>query len=193
VNPFNIVARSYYRREKGEGRREKGERQAGSQKLPLAIRFAVAVCRYCTSVTTSIRQLTVGSTVAPECHMEKPFDIRARSFLFALDVVKFAQFVADRGWIMSRLATQLVDAGGSVGANLQEAEGGQTKPDFITKNCTALKEAREAHFWLRLIAAAESSLNAKAAPLIAESDELISIIHTIVKNARKNKDRGGQP
>jgi four helix bundle protein len=65
--------------------------------------------------------------------MEKPFDIRDRSFLFALDVVKFAQIVADRGWIMSRLATQLVDSGGSVGANLQEAEGGQTKPDFHHK------------------------------------------------------------
>jgi four helix bundle protein len=124
--------------------------------------------------------------------MEKPFDIRDRSFLFALDVVKFAKIVADRGWIMSRLATRLVDSGGSVRANLQEAESGQTKPDFITKNCTALKEAREAHFRLRLIAAAEPSLKAKATPLISESNELISIVHTIVKNARKNKDRGGQ-
>ena len=125
--------------------------------------------------------------------MEKPFDIRDRSFLFALQAVKFAQIVADRGWIMSRLATQLVDSSGSVGANLQEAEGGQTKPDFITKNCTALKEAREAHFWLRLIAAAAPSLKPKAAPLISESRELIAIVYTIVKNARKSNNRGGQP
>jgi four helix bundle protein len=103
--------------------------------------------------TTNSNVLQLGSNGALELRMEKPFDIRDRSFLFALNVVTFAQFVADRGWIMSRLATQLVDAGGSVGGNLQEAEGGQTKPDFITKNCTALKETREAHFWLRLIAA----------------------------------------
>jgi four helix bundle protein len=125
--------------------------------------------------------------------MEKPFDIRDRSFLFAVDAVKFAQIVADRGWIMSRLATQLVDSGGSVGANLQEAEGGQTKPDFIMKNCTALKEAREAHFWLRLIAAVEPSLKPKATPLISESRELISIVYTIIKNARQNNDRGRSP
>jgi len=124
--------------------------------------------------------------------MEKPFDIRDRSFLFALDVVKFAQIAADRGWIMSRLATQLVDSGGSVGANLQEAEGGQTKPDFITKNCNALKEAREAHFWLRLIAAAEPSLKPRAAPLIAESHELIAILYAIIKTARNSTSRGRQ-
>jgi four helix bundle protein len=126
----------------------------------------------------------------PTDGMEKPFDIRDRSFLFALDVVKFAKMLADRGWIMSRLATQLVDSGGSVGANLQEAEGGQSKPDFITKNCTALEEAREAHFWLRLIAAAEPSLESKAAPLISESGELIAIVYTIVKNARNSDSRG---
>jgi four helix bundle protein len=125
--------------------------------------------------------------------MRKPFDIRERSFLFALDVVKFSQIVAERGWIMSRLATQLVDAGGSVGANLQEAEAGQTKPDFITKNCTALKEAREAHLWLRLIAAAEPSLGVRAAPLISEASELISIVYAIVKTARSNNERGREP
>ena len=39
-------------------------------------------------------------------------------------------------------------AGTSIGANLEEATGGQTKPDFITKNCIALKESRETRYWL---------------------------------------------
>jgi four helix bundle protein len=63
----------------------------------------------------------------------RPYDFRERSFLFACDVVAFARIVADRGYILGRLATQLVKAGASVGANLEESVGGQTKPDFITK------------------------------------------------------------
>ena len=122
--------------------------------------------------------------------MDRPFDIRERSFIFACDVVAFARIVADRGYIMSRLAGQLVDSGCSVGANLEEADEGQTKPDFIAKNCIALKEAREARFWLRVIAKSEPPVAERAWPLITEAQEMIAIIHTIVKNARSNPGRG---
>jgi four helix bundle protein len=122
--------------------------------------------------------------------MDKPFDIRERSFLFACDIVAFCRILADRGFLMSRIAGQLVRAGGSVGANLEEGADGQTKPDFITKNCIALKECRETRFWLRLVAASEPSLASRGAPLIAECSELIPILYTIVKNARSNPSRG---
>jgi four helix bundle protein len=78
--------------------------------------------------------------------MPKPYDLRQRSFLFACDAVAFCRIVADRGYILSRLAVQLVRSASAVGANLEEAADGQSKPDFIAKNCIALKEAREARF-----------------------------------------------
>jgi hypothetical protein len=74
----------------------------------------------------------------------RPYDIRERAFLFACQVVSFCEAVARRGYIMRRLAGQLVDAAGSVGANLEEADAGQSKADFISKNSIALKECREA-------------------------------------------------
>jgi four helix bundle protein len=46
-----------------------------------------------------------------------------------------------------------VAAGGSIGANLEEAADARSKADFIAKNFIALKEAREVRFWLRLISA----------------------------------------
>src|SRR6476661_3306747 len=95
----------------------------------------------------------------------KPYDFRERSFLFARDIIAYARIVAERDRILRRLAEQLVDAGGSVGANLEESTDGQTKPDFITKQCIALKEAREARFWLRLIAVSEPGLAPRAEPL----------------------------
>ena len=124
---------------------------------------------------------------------EKPYDFRERSFLFARDVVAFARVVADRGYILRRLAGQLVDAGSSVGANLEESADGQSKPDFISKQCIALKESREARFWLRLIAVSEPDFVLRAQPLIAEVSEFVAMLTASVKTACSNASRGGAP
>jgi four helix bundle protein len=122
---------------------------------------------------------------------EKPYDFCARSFLFARDVVAFARIVADRGYILRRLAGQLVDAGSSVGANLEESVDGQSKPDFISKQCIALKESGEARFWLRLIAASEPDFAARALPLIREASEFVAMLTASIRTARSNTGRGG--
>ena len=119
---------------------------------------------------------------------EKPYDFRDRSFLFAREIVAFARVVADRGYILRRLAGQLVDAGSSVGANLEEGADGQSKPDFISKQCIALKESR---FWLRLIAVSEPDFAQRAQPLIVEASEFVAMLTTSVKTARSNANRGG--
>lgn len=77
-----------------------------------------------------------------------------------------------------------------MGANLEEGVGGQTKPDFIAKQFNALKEPREARFWLRVIAASEPSFKASALPLIQESSELIAILTACVKKGKSNPNRG---
>ena len=121
---------------------------------------------------------------------DKPYDLRARSFLYACGIVSFTRRIAERDHILRHLAWQLVDAGGAVGANLEESVAGQTKPDFITKQFIALKEAREARFWLRLIAASDLSFKADALPLIQESTELIAILTASIKTAKSNPNRG---
>jgi four helix bundle protein len=63
--------------------------------------------------------------------MQKSRDVRVRSFDFAVDVVAFGRLIMNRDPIVRRLAFQLVDAAGSVGANLQEAAEAQSKRDFI--------------------------------------------------------------
>ena len=49
------------------------------------------------------------------------------------------------------LSKQIVRSGASIGANVEEAIGGQSKMDFLSKMGIAYKEARETHFWLRLL------------------------------------------
>jgi four helix bundle protein len=85
---------------------------------------------------------------------------------------------------------QLVDSAASIGANLEEAAAGQTKRDFIAKNCIALKEARESRFWLRLIAATEPSLAPGTEALTSESSELVAMLVAAIKRARSNPHRG---
>ncbi len=123
---------------------------------------------------------------------QKPYDFRQRSFLFACDIVAFARIVAARGYIFGRLATQLVKSGASVGANLEESVDGQSKPDFTSKQSIALKEAREARFWLRLIAASEPSLAPRAQPLITEASEFVAMLTASVKTAKSNPYRGAR-
>ena len=121
---------------------------------------------------------------------KKPYDLRERAFLYACEIVAFTRRVAERDHVLRHLAWQLVDAGGSVGANLEEGVGGRTKRDFIAKHFIALKESREARFWLRLIAACEPRFKSSALPLIQESNELIAILTASVKTAQSNPNRG---
>jgi four helix bundle protein len=85
------------------------------------------------------------------------------------------------------LITQLLKAGTSIGANLEEAQGGQTKPDFITKNSISLKEARESKYWLRVIAAScdiDAGDAAETGELINEAQEIALIVGAIIVKAR---------
>ena len=51
----------------------------------------------------------------------------------------------------------------------------------------ACKESRETHYWLRLLIATDLMPEAKLAPLLDESNQLVAILTSIVKNARKGK------
>jgi four helix bundle protein len=94
--------------------------------------------------------------------------------------------------ILRRLVFQLVDAAGSIGANLEEAAEAQSKRDFIAKNCIALKEARESRFWLMLIASVEKQLKERVQVLTDEASELVAMLGAVVKTARSNPGRGRQ-
>jgi four helix bundle protein len=80
-----------------------------------------------------------------------PRDIKERTFEFALRIIKLCQHLDRRPGVPRGLSYRLFKAGTSVGANVEEAQAGQSRPDFISKNSIALKEARECHYWLRLL------------------------------------------
>src|SRR5215210_1116558 len=109
-------------------------------------------------------------------------DIRQRAFAFAVRIVKLCRFLEKHSDIGKTLIRQLLDAGTSAGANLEEAQAGQSKPDFIHKNAIALKETRETNYWLRLILATanlDEKITKGIDELIAESEEIMKVIGSI--------------
>ena len=75
--------------------------------------------------------------------------IKAKSFDFALRIVKLYQFLCNKKEFV--LSKQLLRSGTSVGALVREAEQAESKADFIHKMAIALKEANETQYWLELL------------------------------------------
>ena len=124
--------------------------------------------------------------------MAKPYDIQERTFLFACDIVDFCRPLVGPEATVRELGRQLLKAGASVGANMEEADAGESKPDFRSKVAISRKECREARYWLRLVNHANPRLSAASTPLISESAELIAILTTIKKNSEQNDNRGSE-
>ena len=115
---------------------------------------------------------------------EKPQEIVERSFAFAVRVVRLCRELDGVPGVSRTLANQLLRSGTSIGANFEESKGGQSRADFRTKVFIALKEARETHYWLRLLVAAEIIPEQRLAPLLDEANQLIAILTTIVKKLK---------
>jgi len=122
--------------------------------------------------------------------MSATHDIQERTFEFACRIIKFCRYLADSDYVIRRLASQLLNAGTSIGANLEEANAGQTKRDFVAKCAIARKESAETRYWLRLIASSQPMTQSKVVPLIEESHQILKILTAIIKNAESNPHRG---
>lgn len=111
-------------------------------------------------------------------------DIKDRTFAFATRIVRLCQTLDENPGVSRTLANQLLRSGTSVGANVEEAHGSHSKPDFTAKMSIANKEARETKYWLRLLSATEIVPSEKIRELTDESHQLIAILTTIVKRSQ---------
>ena len=115
---------------------------------------------------------------------ERPQEIAERSFAFAVRVVKLCCMLEKQPGVSRTLANQLLRSGTSVGANLEESKGGQSRADFLSKVSIALKEARETHYWLRLLVASDIMAENQLEPMLDECNQITAILTTIVKKLK---------
>jgi four helix bundle protein len=113
-----------------------------------------------------------------------------RAFAFGVRLVKLCDVMSMRGFGARHIAQQLIRCGTAVGANAEEAQEGQSKPDYIAKMSISSKEARESAWWLRLAIAASCVEQAQVAWELREANELRFMIRAAIRTARSSTDRG---
>ena len=115
-----------------------------------------------------------------------PPDILDRIFRFAVEIIRLCVRLDERPGVGRVMMSQILRSGSSVPSNVEEAQAAQSKADFISKMSIALKEARETHLRLRLLATAHVVPDEQPRALIREADELKRIIGSIIVSAKRN-------
>jgi len=118
--------------------------------------------------------------------------ITERTVAFSLRLIKlFHEMEGDgAGRILGR---QLLRCGTSVGANVHEAQAGQSKPDFIARMSVAHKEAEETAYWLRLVRESGLVAASRLAPLEDEAQQIARVIAAILLSAKGRRPRTTPP
>lgn len=111
-----------------------------------------------------------------------------RTFKFACRVVRLYRELSRIPGVPLPLAKQLLRAGTSIGANLEEARAAQSRRDLRAKFSIALKEARETKYWLRLLAATQQASSQVLTSSIQEADELVAILTVSVRRLKSEQD-----
>jgi len=115
--------------------------------------------------------------------------VQEKSYAFALRIINLYKFLKNNKNEYA-LSKQILRSGTSIGANIEEAIGAQSKKDFISKISVAYKEARETHYWIRLLCDSHYIDRKQADSLLEDCVEIQKIIGSIqrtVKNKKNNE------
>lgn len=101
-----------------------------------------------------------------------------KSYQFALKTVKACKKIQAElnEYDLSR---QLIRSSTSIGANIEEAIGGQSKKEFYHRLTISYREARESRYWIRLLKDLEFLSEEKSKELLNDAEELCRILEKI--------------
>jgi four helix bundle protein len=106
--------------------------------------------------------------------------ILTKTYNFALRIIKLHKFLNKEKQEYT-LSKQILRSGTSIGANAEEASGSISKKEFRAKFFISYKEARETHYWLRLLRDSDYIDNNLAESLLEDIDEILKILGAILK------------
>jgi four helix bundle protein len=110
--------------------------------------------------------------------------VQRKSYFFALRIVGLHRYLManTKEHVLSR---QVLRSGTSTGANIEEAIGSQSSKEFYAKLSIAYREARETHYWIRLLRDSNTITHKAAASMLNDCNELLRIITSIRKTLKK--------
>ena len=111
--------------------------------------------------------------------------IADKSYKFSIRIVKIHLHLCKTQKNVHSLSRQLLRAGTSIGANVEEAIGGHTEKDFSAKMSIAYKEARETRYWLRLLRDCDLIDTRLSNSFLKDVEEIIRISGSIIKTVKQ--------
>jgi four helix bundle protein len=110
-------------------------------------------------------------------------DLDARLLQYGARIIRLVEALP-RTMTCRCIGDQLLRSGMSVGANYEEAQAAESRVDFNHKLQIALKELRESHYWLRLLAEAGKVPPERLTDIIDESTQLRAILSKAVATTK---------
>jgi four helix bundle protein len=119
----------------------------------------------------------------------KPYDLRARLFEYACVIVHLVQYLHTQDEVARVLASQILRAGNSAGANYEEADDGSSPADTRGKRRISLRELKESLFRLRVLRST-GYLGPEHDPIIQETLELKLTMASLIRKSKPKKRDG---
>lgn len=116
--------------------------------------------------------------------LNRKHEIHGRIYQFVLRVLQALRQLP-RTPENAIILRQVVRSAGSIGANATEADGAESKKEFIQQFTIAKKEAKETLYWLNLLFDHNKFPKHKTSSLLDENQQIIAIISRIILNAKK--------
>ena len=120
--------------------------------------------------------------------MAKKSVLKDKSYLFAIRIVNLTKFLQGEKSEYN-ISKQIIRCGTSIGANIEEASGAQSDKDFIAKMHIPLKEAKETHYWLRLLRDTDYLTPEQAESMLKDTDEIITLLTRSLKTIKSRKNK----
>ena len=117
---------------------------------------------------------------------EKIVDIHERIYQFVIRVLNLVKQLP-RTPENIIIISQITKSSTSMGANDQEADGTDSRKDFIAKYAIVRKEGKETNYWLRIISDTNPKFNLRMGDLMQEGKEIVKIVSTIILNAKRKE------
>ena len=115
--------------------------------------------------------------------MKRATAIKERTKAFALRIIRLYSALPNT-LVAQVLGRQILRSGTSVGAHYREAYRARSTAEFVSKLNGGLQELEETTYWLELLSEAEILETNRLKPLLQETQELIAIFVTLIKNAK---------
>lgn len=114
-------------------------------------------------------------------------DLTERTYQFALKALEIVESIPESrsGNVVAR---QLARSGTSIGSNFEESRAAESTPDFIHKMSICLKEARETHYWLRIVRDKKMVQQSMIHPTLLEAEEIMNILGASIRTAKRRSN-----